>query len=172
MFENRRDELVMGLEKGEAEHAEEFQKKQDYDQKIRDLDLEKTLIEDEIHRIIRTGRQPTNGTKGTKKNRSFISKSNERDATFDSISDCASNNQMEIPQDDYDIYIKPGKKSIVDQPPAFGRDSLETNDAMDMLKFSQTTNDYALKTGPLSNISEGFSEESSDGGMDTLKKGR
>ena len=77
---------------------------------VRDCDHEKALVEDEMNRVMRTGRQPSNKKPKGKNNRSFVrGKSFEGDRDSESISECASNNFMEIPQDDYEQYDKKGR---------------------------------------------------------------
>ena len=62
---------------------------------MRECDIERALIEEEMNRIVRTGRQPGNGKNKTKgKNNSFTMghKKSYDDRSSESISDAASNN--------------------------------------------------------------------------------
>ena len=56
LFEDRRDELANEVNKGEEEYANEFQRLRDLEQAIRNCEHEKALVEDEMNRIVRTGR--------------------------------------------------------------------------------------------------------------------
>ena len=79
-----------------------------------------------MNRIVRTGRQPGNGKNKHKtpqnKNNSFTMghRKSYDDRSSESISDAASNNMMEIPQDDDDPYAVNSKKSKRKEDPRFG----------------------------------------------------
>ena len=112
-----------------------------------------------MNRLVRTGRQPGNKKKsGKNSNSRSVSGLSLEERNSESISDCNSNNVMEIPPLDDDAIIFKSAEF-----PKWADDSKlsETPQTSDsMLRLSNQTTGIS-KGGPLSDISEGCDEEGS-----------